>query len=73
MSKSDKLIRVELRHDTSVGSSFMNIYIDDRFDLKLGDQITLQDSEDPDRLWTIDHIHEVVQRTDIKRGWNNNI
>ena len=79
MSKTSELVRVEvvsttsphLREETPV--SHMNIYVDTKFNIKVGDTITLVDSENPKEFWTIVAIHETVNRSDIKHGWNNNI
>lgn len=75
MSKSNNLVRVYLcRRDPETGAlSYMDIYVDDRPDLKIGNQITLKDSEHPEWRWQITDIYEHVAREDIKQGWNNNI
>ena len=41
--------------------------------IKVGNQITLKDSSDPDRLWTVQSVSAPRSVTDIHRGWNNNI
>lgn len=43
----------------------------DRF--KVGNQITLADSEDKDRLWEVISIGQPVKAEYIHREWNNNI
>lgn len=73
MSKSTELRRVELRTTAPPQYARMNIYVDADKYVKVGDKITLADSDDPDTLWEVMAVHEVVRRTDIKHGWNNNI
>lgn len=41
--------------------------------LRKGVQVTLKDSEDPTRRWTVAHVGHPIPRSDIKVGWNNNI
>jgi hypothetical protein len=80
MAKTDDLVRVQIRQElpprerVGLGKySYMNIYVDTAFNVKVGDKITLKDSDDPKAFWEIINIYETVQRTSINRGWNNNI
>lgn len=42
--------------------------------LKVGNTLTLKDSDDPNRLWTIESVSDVGrERTHLNRKWNNNI
>ena len=84
MAKSAELIRVHLASITPLDPKRnaladthhmqkMNVYVDNDPRLKLGSEITLKDSENPEQLWVVMEMHEVVKRTDINVGWNNNI
>lgn len=39
--------------------------------LSPGDRITLKDSPEPERWWTVKAAYELIRS--IPRGWNNNI
>jgi hypothetical protein len=80
MAKTDDLVRVHIVHPAKDPStledheiSVMNIYVDTTFNVKVGDKITLKDSDQPELLWQVIGVYETVQRTSINRGWNNNI
>lgn len=63
--KPENLTRYELvSHD-----SHMNVLLDEP-DLREGTMLTLKDVEG---RWLIVRRHETIGRTDIKRGWKNNI
>lgn len=73
MAKSLNLIRVSLECFENGVLSRTNVYVDDHPDLKLNCYITLSDSSNPNSMWKVVAIHEKVERTSIKIGWNNNI
>jgi hypothetical protein len=41
--------------------------------VKVGDQVTLKNSDEPLRRWDVLRVGEARPSTDIKRGWHNNI
>lgn len=61
------LVQVDLRSD----NRFRTCWVEPR--VKVGDQITLKNSEEPGRWWDVLRVGDVRASTDIKRGWNNNI
>lgn len=73
MAKSPTLVRVELRSFKDGVYSHMNVYVDAHPQLALNSYITLPNFEDPEEQWQVCQIHETVERTSIKTGWNNNI
>src|SRR5690349_5736901 len=78
MSRPTLLRRVHLQRpinplDLKLGVEKMNVYVDERADLKVGAFITLADSEHPMVKWYVKELEEVRVRTDIRQGWNNNI
>ena len=66
----EKLISVTLRCDNTT----MNTHVEHRFKkktIKAGMQVELEGDE---RLWTVESVHgEPIERSSLKRGWNNNI
>lgn len=61
------LVQVDLRSDTR----YRTCWVEPR--VKVGDQITLKNSDEPTRLWDVLRVGEARLASDIKRGWNNNI
>lgn len=41
--------------------------------IKVGDVVTLKDSDDPTRRWDVLSVGEPRDRSEIHRGWHNNI
>jgi hypothetical protein len=68
MARPEKLTRVELKEVN--GHAHMDVYVDARDDVKVG---AILDLDDVACLWEILVVHETVDRTSIKRLWNNNI
>lgn len=66
-----KLVQVELHSKLAkkVGYKVMMSWVENRPDLKIGCRITLKDTEEPERLWTVMSIGPEHDRSDIKRGW----
>lgn len=74
MARSEKLVRVSLLHEDTEGYvERMNVLVDPHPDLKINCEITLEDSETPDKRWKVMTIYETLDRVSINRGWNNNI
>lgn len=68
MPSADTLVvQAQLRS----GTTHRTAWIEPR--AKVGDQVTLKNSEDPDRLWDVVELSEPQRAGDINRGWNNNI
>ena len=61
-----KLVQCHLKSDTKETVAWLEPKI------KVGNQITLKDSDEPERLWEFLSIGEPRDKTDIHRGWNNN-
>ena len=74
-NKMKKLHQVELqRHLGGCRYQTLICYVPTEPSHKVGDQITLSDSEKPKEIWTVKWISDkVVYSSDINRGWNNNI
>jgi hypothetical protein len=53
------------------GTTHRTAWIDPK--AHVGDQVTLKNSEDPDRRWDVLELSEPQRAGDINRGWNNNI
>ena len=63
-----KLAQVRLRSGTAERTCWTEARV------RIGDQLTLRNSEDPQRRWNVTFIGpERKTATDINRGWNNNI
>lgn len=64
MSKSIYRWQVELKSGDTVRTCYVDKLV------KLGNQITLKDSEEPKRLWTVTWIGEMVHKTHLNTdGW----
>lgn len=61
------LVQVDLR----AGNREMTCWVEDR--VKVGNVITLKNYEHPSRLWEVLRVGEPKDRSQINRGWNNNI
>lgn len=79
MARSEQLMRVHLTRKVEAPDTHtlveerMNVLVDYDPRVKRGVCITLKDSEDPDKRWLVESTGEVLNRIDIKVGWNNNI
>jgi hypothetical protein len=60
------LVQVDLRSDNRLRTCWVEPRV------QVGDQITLRNSEEPARLWSVTRVGEPRAASDIKRGWNNN-
>ena len=58
------LVQVDLRSDDRLLTCWVAPKV------KVGDQITLKDSEEPERRWDVLRVGEARAAGDIKRGWN---
>ena len=68
MASADTLVvQAQLRS----GTTHRTAWIEPK--AKVGDQITLKNSEEPDRRWDVMHLSEPQRAGDINHGWNNNI
>jgi hypothetical protein len=61
------LVQVDLRS----GSRYRTCWVEPR--VRVGDQITLRNSDDPRLRWDVLRVGEQRRATDIKRDWSNNI
>jgi len=61
------LVQADLRSGTTVLTCWLEARI------KPGDQVTLKNSEDPQRWWDVVHTSEPRPAGAINRGWHNNI
>ena len=61
------LVQVDLKADNRL----LTCWVEDR--VKVGNTITLKNHEEPCKLWTVLRVGEPKDRTQINRGWNNNI
>lgn len=68
MSKTSKIVQAELRS----GTAYLMCWIDEG-KAKVGDLITLKDHDNPRKLWTILSFGAIKEKSEINRGWSNNI
>ena len=61
------LVQVDLRSDNRV----LTCWVEPR--VKVGDKITLKNSDDPRRLWSVTRVGDQKAASSINRGWNNNV
>ena len=61
------LVQVDLRSD----DRYLTCWVEPR--VKVGDQITLKNSEEPGRRWDVIRVGAPQAASAIKRGWDNNI
>ena len=61
------VVQVDLRSE----NTFRTCWVDPR--VKVGDQVTLKNSDEPLRRWDVLRVGEPRPSRDIKRGWHNNI
>lgn len=63
-----KVVQVRL----TSGDSHLTAWVENK--IKVGNRITLKDSDDPDQMWEIISIDsEPVEQSSVNRGWHNNI
>ncbi len=55
------------------GDSRMVVLLPQRNDIKVGNFVTLKDSEDPELRWKIISVGQPLNFAHIHRTWNNNI
>jgi hypothetical protein len=60
-------VQVDLRSDTRYRTCWVEPHV------KVGDQITLENSDEPTRRWDVLRVGAARPASDIKRGWDNNI
>jgi hypothetical protein len=60
------LVQVDLRSEDRL----LTCWVEPR--VRVGNTITLKDSDEPSRLWTVLRVGEARPVGSIKRGWNNN-
>lgn len=66
----EKLISVTLRCENVT----MNTHIEHRFKKKTIKKGMLVELIDDDRVWEVEEVYgEPIERSSLKRGWNNNI
>ena len=54
------------------GVTHMTAWVEDK--IKVGNLITLKDSDNPSRRWEVVSVDsDPVEQSSINRGWNNNI
>jgi hypothetical protein len=58
------LVQVDLRS----GDRMLTCWVEPK--VRVGDRITLKDTEEPGRGWDVLRVGERRESTDIKRGWN---
>lgn len=58
-----KLVQVDLRS----GDRLLTCWVEPK--VKVGDSITLKDTDEPERLWLVLRVGIEQKATDIKRGW----
>jgi hypothetical protein len=68
MAKSETVVQVDLVS----GESRRTCWVDPRPRL-LGKEITLKDSDEPDRRWTVTRVGGEALRSSLKTDWHNNI
>lgn len=61
-----RVVQVDLRN----GSNLMTCWVEPK--VKVGNLVTLKDTDEPSRLWEVLRVGREHERSDIKRGWNNN-
>ena len=66
----EKLINVKLQCDNTT----LNTHIEHRFKKKTIKPGMLVELKDDTRIWTVKEVYgEPIEKSSIKRGWNNNI
>lgn len=68
-----EMVQCQLESPSPDGISKLTSWVPFQHGLQVGTQITLKDSDDPERRWTVMGMSTGHPRSDIKRGWNNNI
>lgn len=58
------LVQVDLRS----GPRVLTCWVEPR--VKVGDLITLKDTDEPDRCWEVQRVGEPREAAEIKRGWD---
>jgi len=61
------LVQVDLRSDNRE----MTCWVEDK--VKVGNVITLKNHQEPSMMWEVLRVGEPKDRSQINRGWNNNI
>jgi len=61
------LVQVDLRSENRVRTCWVEPKV------RVGDRITLKNSDEPARLWEVTRVGEPRQSADIKRGWNGDL
>lgn len=61
-----KLVQVKLKSDNKLMTAWVEAKV------KVGNLITLKDTDEPQRKWKVLSVGREHDRSDIKRGWNNN-
>jgi hypothetical protein len=61
------LVQVDLR----CGDRFRTCWIEPR--VRVGDQVTLKNSDDPRQRWDVLRVSEPRRASEIKHDWSNNI
>ncbi len=54
-------------------NAVMIVWLSDEKKFKVGDSVTLKDSDEPNRLWKVTSKGKGHPRSDIKRVWNNDL
>lgn len=61
------LVQVDLR----AGARHMTCWVEPK--VKVGDQVTLKNHAEPTLRWDVLRVGEAKDRSQINRGWHNNI
>lgn len=67
MAKSEKVVQVDLVS----GESRRTCWVEPK--VRVGTSITLKDSDEPDRFWTVVRVGGEALRSSLKTDWHNNI
>ncbi|WP_232667107.1 hypothetical protein [Pseudonocardia sp. TRM90224] len=67
MTRTNLRVQVDLRS----GDRFRTCWVEPR--VKVGDRITLRNSNDPQELWDVLRVGAPVDAGSIRRGWDNDI
>lgn len=61
-------VQANLRSGTTVRTCWLQQGV------RVGNQVTLKNSEEPERLWDVTWVgSKAIELSDLNRGWNNNI
>lgn len=67
MARSSTIVQVDLESHGSHRTCWVEPKV------RVGDVITLKDSDEPSRLWIVRRVGEPVPRSSVRQDWHNDI